>query len=246
MINLRRRFLPNFGVLSDEYNYDPKRLLESYIYSVNTNKDKNLNHHLVINSVEKHGLNKFYGSDESGYEQINLTSYDLIDSSNGYEKSNWQWFTRSDLSKEEKKNYYRKNLQQKLDNLEETIESSYSKINDLSDEYLKNILSGFKGKVTRVRWAVANPGMEMQPHIDYDTYHAVRYHLPVITNPDATISVSRNGVEQKIHMPVEGKVFFVNQGFKHWIENHGDSSRVHLIVTVVGQEDLTGFSAILS
>jgi len=40
-------------------------------------------------------------------------------------------------------------------------------------------------------------------------------------------------------MKANGEVYFVNQGFKHWIENNSKDPRVHLIVTVVGQEDLT-------
>lgn len=239
MKNLRRRNLPNFATLDNRYNFDVDKLLQSYYYSINKNKQDNLNHHFVINSVEDKNNKKFYGTDESGYEQVNLTSYNEIDSSDGYDKATWQWWnSRKDLDSKTKQWYYRKALQQKLNGLESTFETSYDKINSLSDDYLKSILNKFKGKVTRVRWAVANPGMKMQPHIDYDTVYAVRYHLPIITNKEALICVDRHGEIEKINMKANGKVYFVNQGFKHWIENNSKDPRVHLIITVVGQEDL--------
>ena len=81
MKNLRRRNLPNFATLDNRYNFDVDKLLQSYYYSINKNKQDNLNHHFVINSVEDKNNKKFYGTDESGYEQVNLTSYNEIDSS---------------------------------------------------------------------------------------------------------------------------------------------------------------------
>lgn len=251
MKNLRRRYLPNFATLSGEYDFDVKKLQESYFYSINKNKDDGMNHHFTINSVENKDKQKFYDTDESGYEQVNLTSYNEIDTSDGYDKAQWQWWnSRKDLTLAERKSFYRKALQNKLDGLESTLETSYAKMNALTDGYMKEILQRHKGQVTRVRWAVANPGMQMQPHLDYDTTYAVRYHYPIITNSDAVICVARKddkvyGGVQKIHMFATGKVYFVNQGWTHWIENNGDSPRVHLIVTVVGQEDLKDCSPIV-
>lgn len=247
MKNLRRRYLPNFATLSSVYDFDVEKLKESYFYSINKNKDEGMNHHFTINSVEDNDKKKFYDTDESGYEQVNLTSYNEVDTSDGYEKAQWQWWnSRKDLTLADRKSFYRRALQNKLDGLESTLETSYAKMNALSDGYMKEILQRHKGKVTRVRWAVANPGMQMQPHLDYDTTYAVRYHYPIITNPDAIICVDRHGEGiQKIHMKDDGQVYFINQGFKHWIENNGNSPRVHLIVTVVGQEDMVECSPIL-
>ena len=49
-----------------------------------------MNHHFTINDVENKNKKKFYNTDESGYEQVNLTSYNEVDTSDGYEKSQWQ------------------------------------------------------------------------------------------------------------------------------------------------------------
>ena len=142
MKNLRRRYLPNFATLDNNYNFDVDKLLQSYYYSINKNKQDNLNHHFIINSVENKDNKRFYGTDKSGYEQVNLTSFNEIDSSDGYDKATWQWWnSRKELDSKTKQWYYRKALQQKLDGLESTFETSYNKINSLSDEYLKSILN---------------------------------------------------------------------------------------------------------
>mgnify|MGYP003627754737 CR=1 FL=1 len=246
MKNLRRRYIPNFSTLNSSYDFDVAKLCESYTFSLSKNDTEGMNHRIKINDVENKDNPKFYGTDETGYEQVNLTSYDDLDSSGGYVEATWQWWnSRKERTLAERKSFYRKSLQNKLKGLESTIETSYAKMNALSDSYMKDILHKFKGNVTRVRWAVAAPGLEMQPHLDYDTTYAVRYHLPVITNKDAIICVERNGVVQKINMAASGQVYFINQGFTHWIENNGTKPRVHLIVTVVGQEDMESSNGIL-
>jgi hypothetical protein len=245
MKNLRRRDLPNFAILNSDYNYDPEKLLQSYLYSLKINEEKKLNHRLTINSVEDHTKNLYYGTDNIGYEQLNLTSYDAVDSSQGYFQSTWQWFSRAELTPRERMSYYRKNLRRTLESdANPTVETSYNYINELSDEYLKSILSKFKGKVSRVRWAVSNPGMKLKPHIDYDTIYAVRYHFPVLTNLESTMSVERNGKIQTVHVPITGKTWFLNPGFTHWVENNGSTPRVHLIVSVIGQEDLVNSTSV--
>ena len=213
MKNLRRRYLPNFATLSEEYNFDVEKLKESYFYSINKNKDEGMNHHFVINSVENKDKQKFYNTDESGYEQVNLTSYNEVDTSDGYEKSQWQWWnSRKDLTLAERKSFYRKALQNKLDGLESTLETSYAKMNALSDGYMKDILQRHKGKVTRVRWAVANPGMNMQPHLDYDTTYAVRFVIPISGNKGVINKFWYKGEEISYEME-EGKAYFLNIGY---------------------------------
>lgn len=235
--DVRRRYLPNFAILDDYYDFDQEKLLQSYYHSIEANKKNKLNHHLSINAAEDDHAPLYYGTDKSGYEQLNLTSYDLVDTSEGYIKANWQWFSRSDMSAKDRRSHYRKNLHNTRDAVNPSVETSYTKINQLSDSYMKKILSKFKGRVTRVRWAVANPGMKLKPHFDYDTVYAVRYHLPVLTNPDAVMCIERDGKIQKVHAPVDGRTWFLNQGWKHWIENNGNTPRVHLIVSVIGQQD---------
>ena len=44
------------------------------------------------------------------------------------------------------------------------------------------------------------------------------------------------------HMPADGSVYFFNSGIKHWVDNNGTESRLHLIIDTHGQEDLIDFT----
>ena len=48
---------------------------------------------------------------------------------------------------------------------------------------------------------------------------------------------NKDGI-QKMHMPADGSVYFLNTGMTHWAENNGDNGRIHLVISLNGQEDL--------
>ena len=47
----------------------------------------------------------------------------------------------------------------------------------------------------------------------------------------------KNGIN-KIHMPADGSVYFLNTGLTHWAENNGTEGRTHLVISLNGQDDL--------
>lgn len=237
---LRRKDLPNFATLVDRYRYDPVKLHQSYLNSVTVDdgSGRDYQHNLEINSAEDPNHPNYYGTDRVGYSQVNLTSFDVFDTKQGYLKSTWQWYVRGNATPEEKRAMYRKLVRNSADLHATQTELSFQVDTDLLDPYCKEVLSMFRGPVTRVRWAVAQPGFHMTPHIDYDPRFAVRYHLPVVTNPDAFLCVNRKGTIERRHLPVDGKVTFLNAGYTHWVENLGKEPRIHLVVTVMNQVDL--------
>ena len=91
MKNLRRRYLPNFATLSSVYDFDVEKLKESYFYSINKIKDEVMTHHYTITLLYDKDKKNFYDTFESVYEHVNLTSYNEIDTSDGYAKAHCQW-----------------------------------------------------------------------------------------------------------------------------------------------------------
>lgn len=103
---------------------------------------------------------------------------------------------------------------------------------------IEKIFNKFTSRITRARLNYLAAGHDIKPHIDYDPSFITRYHIPVLTNPDVTMYIEKQGKEYKQHLPADGRVYFFNAGFKHWVKNDSDRARLHLIVDVHGQEEL--------
>lgn len=119
-------------------------------------------------------------------------------------------------------------------------ERNYNKLNDLCSDFWKNIRSTFKSPVTRMRLAKMSPHSKIAAHKDYDTDYSIRVHIPIFTNKDCFFFMKRPG-SSKIsskHMEANGSCWFFNQGMEHWVINGGDEERIHLILSINGQEDL--------
>jgi hypothetical protein len=104
--------------------------------------------------------------------------------------------------------------------------------------------------LVNVRVAVLGPGAGLSPHQeqvfvrapDGEVVARVRCHLPVVTEPAATITLD----EQVLHLE-EGVVHLVNHGCVHAARNDGERPRVHLlwdqVLTVDAFELLLGAGA---
>lgn len=103
---------------------------------------------------------------------------------------------------------------------------------------IERIFDMFVSRITRARLAYLGPGHEIKPHFDYDPSYVTRFHIPVITHPDVRMFIqTKQGIEEQ-HLPADGRVYFFNAGFKHWVKNQSDQDRLHLIVDVHGQQEL--------
>ncbi len=119
-------------------------------------------------------------------------------------------------------------------------ELNYTRRNHLVKGVFAKILDSFSDQVTRVRLSYIAPHFKIKPHVDHDPSYIVRYHVPIRTNPGATFNVIYKGEAQSVHLPADGRVYFINAGLKHWAENNSDEWRLHLIVDVHGQNHLQG------
>ena len=120
-------------------------------------------------------------------------------------------------------------------------ERQYNKLKSwVKKTYLEEVLSTFKGFVTRVRVSRMEPGCVIDEHIDYNTHYSIRIHIPLRTNNKSGFYVRRSPESEKdcCYMPADGHCWFLNQGFKHSAWNRGETPRDHLVLSVVGQDDL--------
>lgn len=117
-------------------------------------------------------------------------------------------------------------------------ERNYCIPNENAKGMLLDILNSFKAKFTRVRLAVLMPGFEGKPHIDYNTDYSIRVHIPIFTSEKATFSYMTERGTTTEHMPADGRMWYVNTGYTHFVSNTGSAPRLHIVVNLESQEDL--------
>ena len=118
-------------------------------------------------------------------------------------------------------------------------ERAYNKLKPwVVGTYIEKALAQFKGFITRVRVARMEPGCVIDEHIDYNTNYSIRIHIPLKTNDQCGFYIKRASHKDYITMPANGGCWFINQGYKHSAWNKGDKPRDHLVLSVVGQQDL--------
>lgn len=120
----------------------------------------------------------------------------------------------------------------------EADERNYTKPNQYLKGYVKEIRDSFKCEMTRSRYAVLKAHEQIKPHIDLNTNHAIRFHIPLITNEKVIFGVKGKNRTVELNMPADGSVWFINVAYTHWVKNDGDEDRIHLIFSAVGQQDL--------
>jgi hypothetical protein len=120
-------------------------------------------------------------------------------------------------------------------------EKLYDKRNEFCKGYVDEVLNMIEeniGHVARTRYAVLKAGEEIKPHLDINTDKAVRIHIPLITHENAVIGTKGKKRTYEMHLPADGSVWFLNQGYEHWVKNDSDVDRVHLVVVVTGQKGI--------
>lgn len=148
----------------------------------------------------------------SPYKQITLTEFNLDEANRKYKK-------KIPISR--------------LD------ERHYNKIKKwVKGTYFEEVLKSFHGEVHRARIVIMDSGAFVSEHIDYDTDYSVRYHIAITTNINCGFYVRLKNKKENFKIPADGSVWFLNQGLKHSAWNKGSSPRVHLILSVNGQDDL--------
>lgn len=229
----RRRHFPLFGRTLIRFDIEKVREEMVKISLINGWNDMTRDSELVRDLI--HGrdrlIEKFQDEDGtySSYHQILLTEFN---------QSAVQ-MDEPDLAGASKFTTY------KADSLRSSAKLDESKYNFprpfLSEmPELSRILAFFGSRLMRARFAKISPGFKIKPHIDYDTTYGIRLHMAVQTNSLAKIFARRSQKDsfEQFHIPADGFLYFVNAGFEHYAGNEGDSDRVHLVLSVLGQQDV--------
>lgn len=95
----------------------------------------------------------------------------------------------------------------------------------------------FKAPIIRIRYSRMAPGAHIPPHLDYNTTYAIRFIIPIEGNEGVTNRFWFKGKEYDYYLENE-KCYFLNIGHKHAVYHNGDKTRVYLIGTLGGQEDV--------
>ncbi len=97
-----------------------------------------------------------------------------------------------------------------------------------STPYIKEIIEKFAvdKKILKVRLMKLQAHSKIPMHIDkFDGKHnVIRYHLPIITNPDVIMIVNN-----KQYYLQPGQIYIIDVSQAHAVENNSDQDRVHLV-----------------
>ena len=230
MVLLDRKQLPPFATLA--YKFDMNKIQEAFAKFHNTPYD-DLNFQNpdsaygdFYNSKAKLEHLKKFTTNGEYYKQLSLTEFD----GDRPERN-----TVNDT----KFSTYRKSTNTSDAAYDPVMdERRYTKRKDICTGYWNTILDTFHAPVTRTRFALMAPGHHIKPHIDYNTTYSIRVHIPTVTNENAVMCVKTKDGVQKMHMPADGGAYFLNTGMTHWAENNGEEGRIHLVISLNGQDDL--------
>jgi Aspartyl/Asparaginyl beta-hydroxylase len=93
---------------------------------------------------------------------------------------------------------------------------------------IQTVLANLKCPLKSVRFLKLAAGSTIQEHRDYDLGYElaeVRLHIPIVTNPDVIFYVDARRVDMKA-----GECWYLDLGLPHWVENRGQSDRIHLVI----------------
>jgi hypothetical protein len=93
---------------------------------------------------------------------------------------------------------------------------------------VRELLRAFQCAVRSVRFLRLVPGAKIREHRDHDlTLESglARMHVPIVTNPQVDFFLDANRVEMQ-----PGECWYLNFSLPHWIENKGDTDRIHLVI----------------
>lgn len=116
-------------------------------------------------------------------------------------------------------------------------ERNYTVFTENCTGYIREVLESFESTTCRAAIVLLKPGQRITRHIDVGPEFVIRTHIPLWTNPDATMGFRTKGGWHQYHLPSDGSVYAVNTGIEHWAMNIGDADRYQLRVCLLSQED---------
>lgn len=88
--------------------------------------------------------------------------------------------------------------------------------------YLRNVIESMPCGPHDIQVAIHTPKTKLPKH--QDTPDKLRFHMPIVTNPDARFIINDND----IHLPADGWCYLVNTSYLHSTNNKGSIDRTHV------------------
>jgi hypothetical protein len=96
---------------------------------------------------------------------------------------------------------------------------------------IQEVLATFQCELEAVRLLKLRAGSSIREHKDYNLGYEdgeVRFHVPVLTNPDVEFYLN----QQRVVMH-EGECWYLNLNLPHRVVNHSATDRIHLVIDCV-------------
>lgn len=103
--------------------------------------------------------------------------------------------------------------------------------------YFQEIVTQLKAKASRVRITKLAPGKMIPFHVDYDVSYAVRCICPIYGGSNVVNLFKRDGRLEAYNLE-DGHAYFLNIAYPHAVVNMSDKSRIALMFSLDGHEDL--------
>lgn len=90
------------------------------------------------------------------------------------------------------------------------------------------VLSVFQSPIGSARFLKLVPGAKIKEHYDYELSFEsgrARLHVPILTNSQVLFFLDADRVEMQ-----PGECWYLNFSLPHWIENNGETDRIHLVI----------------
>jgi hypothetical protein len=97
--------------------------------------------------------------------------------------------------------------------------------------YIRKVLAAFECELEAVRLLKLRAGSSIREHKDYNLGYEdgeVRFHVPVLTNPDVEFYLN----QQRVVMN-EGECWYLNFNLPHRVVNRSTVDRIHLVIDCV-------------
>lgn len=104
----------------------------------------------------------------------------------------------------------------------------------------ESIVTQLESPASRIRLTKLEAGKEIPFHVDYDVSYAVRCIVPIYTNEGVINLFKRDNEIEEYHLEA-GKAYFLNIGYPHSVVNSSDESRIALMFSLEGTNDISRF-----
>jgi len=108
---------------------------------------------------------------------------------------------------------------------------------EFQGSYFQEIVNQLKAKASRVRITKLAPGKQIPFHVDYDVSYAVRCICPIYGGSNVINLFKRDGNLEAYNLE-DGHAYFLNIAYPHAVVNMSNRSRIALMFSLDGQEDL--------